>query len=146
MRVTQEADYAIRICCVLDEVGEKTGAAELAERAGVTQRFALKILRKLAKEGIVRSFAGNKGGYVLAADAETLSVATVLEAIEGPIYLSKCMECDYCCTRNPKKTNCKMHIAFCGISKMLREKLTKITVRMLTDSTVTKDDVMEIIK
>ena len=146
MRVTQEADYAIRICCVLDEAGDKLGAQEIAERAGITPRFALKILRKLSLAGIVKSFAGNKGGYTLDRDAETLTVAEILELIEGKISLSKCMDCEYECTRNPRKADCKMHVSFCSISRMVHEKLTKITVRTLTDSTVTTDDVAAILK
>ena len=37
MRITQEADYAIRICAVLDAFGKKAGAAEIAAKAGITQ-------------------------------------------------------------------------------------------------------------
>ena len=146
MRVTQECDYAIRICCVLDEAGEKLGAQEISERAGITQRFALKILRKLSLAGIVKSFAGNKGGYTLDRDAKTLTIAEILELIEGPICLSKCMDCEYECTRNPKKTNCKMHVSFCLLSRMVREKLTNVTVRTLTDNTVSTQDVVTILK
>lgn len=146
MRITQESDYAIRICCVLDEAGEKLGAPEISERAGITPRFALKILRKLSLAGIVRSYAGNKGGYELAKKAETITVAELLELIEGPIYLSKCMDCEYECSRNPRKTNCKMHISFCCISRMVRERLTQITVRTLTDNTVSTQDVAAILK
>ena len=146
MRVTQEADYAIRICCVLDEAHTRLGASEIAERAGITQKFALKILRKLSLAKIVRSFAGNKGGYELNRDANELSIAEILELIEGEIYLSKCMDCEYECTRNPKKTNCKMHISFCLLSREVKERLSKITVRTLTDPNVTTNDVKNIIK
>ena len=146
MRVTQEADYAIRICCVLDDARGRLGAAEIAERAGVTQKFALKILRKLSLGKIVRSFAGNKGGYELDRDASGLTIAEILELIEGDISLSKCMDCEYECTRNPNKTNCKMHISFCLLSREVKQKLSKITVRTLTDPSVTTNDVKNIIK
>jgi Rrf2 family protein len=146
MRVTQEADYAIRICCVLDDARSRLGASEIAERAGITQKFALKILRKLSLAKIVRSFAGNKGGYELNRDANDLTIAEILELIEGAISLSKCMDCEYECTRNPNKTNCKMHISFCLLSREVKQKLSKITVRTLTDPNVTTNDVKNIIK
>ena len=146
MRVTQEADYAIRICCVLDAAGSRLGASEIAERAGITQKFALKILRKLSLDGFVKSFTGNKGGYELDRDAKEITIAEILELIEGQISLSKCMDCEYECTRNPNKTNCKMHISFCLLSRDVKEKLSKITVRMLTDPNVTTKDVATIIK
>ena len=144
MRITQEADYAIRICCVLDDAGEKLGASEIAERAGVTQRFALKILRKLCASQIVKSFIGSNGGYVLERDGKSLNVVEVIEAIDGPICISKCIEGDYDCTRNPVKSHCKMHVAFCCVNRVIREKLTQITVRMLTDSAVSTTDVAAI--
>lgn len=146
MRVTQQTDYAIRICCVLDEAGERLDAAEISKRAGVTQSFALKTLRLLSHAGVVRSYSGNGGGYELARDATELTVAELISIIEGPIYLSKCMDCEYECTRNPRKTNCKMHVAFCALSRSIEQRLTKITVRTLTDPSLTACDVAEMIK
>ena len=146
MRVTQETDHAIRICCVLDEAGERLGAPEIAKRAGTTPKFALKILRKLAMAGIVVSFSGNKGGYELCRDAETIDISELVRIIEGPIALSKCMDCEYECTRNPRKSRCKMHVAFCAMSRAVEENLAKITVRMLTDPSVTTQDVVWMIK
>ncbi len=141
MRLTQEADYAIRICAVLDEADERLGASEISVRSGVTLRFALKILRKLAADGIVRSNKGASGGFILACDGAALDISRIVRAIEGDMCLSKCMENGYECTRNPQKTNCKMHIAFCTLSRELSEKLSRITVRDLTDKNVTASDV-----
>ena len=146
MRITQEADYAIRICAVLDALGEKSGAAEIAARAGITQRFALKILGKLTDGGIVRSYKGAHGGYVLNVDAAELKIIDLIEAIEGPLKLSKCLECDYDCTRNPEKACCKMHIAFAALNQNLVSSLGRITVRMLNDERVTATDITEVIK
>ncbi len=146
MRVTQEADYAVRICIVLDEAGEKLGAAAIAERAGITQRFALKILHKLCGEEIVGSFKGSAGGYVLKADPAELSVARVISAIDGPLCISKCMESGYECSRNPQKSKCKMHLTFCALNAQLSEKLSRITVRHLTDKSVTAQGLVELIK
>ena len=147
MRITQEADYAIRICAVLDAAGEKLGAAEIAKRAGITQRFALKILGKLAEEGIVKSYKGAYGGYILSVGGDELRIIDLVEAIEGALRISKCLECDYDCTRNPKKACCKMHVAFAAINQNLVNTLGRITVRMLNDESVSADDIVgEVIK
>ena len=146
MRITQEADYAIRICAVLDLLGEKSGSTEIATRAGITQRFALKILGKLADEGIVKSYKGARGGYVLNVDAAELRIIELIEAIEGPLRLSKCLECDYDCTRNPNKACCKMHVAFAALNQHLVNSLGRITVRMLNDESVSYDDITDVIK
>ena len=63
MYITLEADYAVRILLYLYEQGKRCDAKTISEDTEVTLRFALKILRKLAAAGLVRSFKGFKGGY-----------------------------------------------------------------------------------
>ena len=146
MRITQEADYAIRICIVLDLIGEKTGATEIAEKACITQGFALKILRKLTGAGIVRSYKGAYGGYELARDTKTLTALEIIEAIDGKVYINKCLSCDEDCSRNQIKSDCKMHIAFGAINKKLVDNLSRINIGLLTNEEVCAADVVKIIK
>ncbi len=146
MRITQEADYAIRICAVLDALGEKSGASEIAARAGITPGFALKILRKLNEVGMVRSYKGAFGGYALWTDLTQLRILDVIEAIEGPLKISKCLDCAYDCTRNPNKSLCKMHVAFAALNQGLSERLGQITVRMLNDERVSAADIIQVIQ
>ncbi len=145
MRVTQEADYAIRMCLILDSLGEKTGAAQLADLACITPKIALKVLRKLNEGGMVRSYKGAQGGYELVRNGEKLKVLEIIELIDGPVRISKCLECDHECSKNPCKTECKMHIAFDVINQSLVENLGKITVRMLHDKNVSHADIADII-
>jgi len=146
MRVTQEADYAIRMCLILDKLGEKTGAATLADLACITPKIALKVLRKLNTADIVRSYKGVQGGYELVRDGSGLTVLEIVELIDGPICISKCLDCAHNCSRNPCKTDCKMHIAFGAINENLIESLSKITVRMLHDENVSHADISNIFK
>ena len=146
MRVTQEADYAIRICLILDKFGDKTGAAQIADVACITPKIALKVLRKLSEAGIVRSYKGAQGGYELARDGSELRILELIELIDGPVRISKCLDCGHECSRNPIKTNCKMHIAFGVINEKLIENLGLITVRMLHDENVSSTDIADIIK
>ena len=145
MRVTQEADYAIRICLILDSLGKKTGASEIADMACITPKIALKVLRKLNAAGYVKSYKGAQGGYELARDGEEIRVIDLIEIIDGPIMISKCLDCGHDCSRNPCKTECKMHIAFGEINKKLIENLGSITVRMLHDKNVSDADISDII-
>ena len=108
MRVTQEADYAVRICLILDKLGEKTGASTIADAACITPKIALKVLRKLNSAGIVRSYKGARGGYELARDGGELKFIEIIELIDGPILISKCPGSDHDCSCNPCKTDCKM--------------------------------------
>ena len=145
MRVTQEADYAIRICLILDSIGEKTGAATIADVACITPTIALKVLRKLTAAGIVRSYKGAYGGYELTRSGEEIRILDIIEIMDGKIRISKCLECDHDCSKNPCKTDCKMHIAFGVINKKLVENLGLITVRMLHDKSVSATDISDII-
>lgn len=145
MRVTQEADYAIRICLILDSIGEKTGAATIADLACITPKIALKVLRKLNTAGYVRSYKGVQGGYELTRSGEEIRVLDIIELIDGPVRISKCLECDHECSKNPCKTECKMHVAFGVINEKLIENLGLITVRMLHDKNVSDADIADII-
>lgn len=145
MRVTQEADYAIRMCLILDSLGEKTGAATLADLACITPKIALKVLRKLNTAGFVRSYKGVQGGYELTRSGDEIKVLEIIELIDGPVRISKCLECDHECSKNPCKMECKMHVAFGVINDRLIENLGRITVRMLHDENVSHTDIADII-
>ena len=90
MKITREADYAVRIVYALMQAQGVMPASEISERTGVTLRFALKILRKLAAAGIVASQKGAQGGYRLLADPAQLSLAQIIECIDGPFEISHC--------------------------------------------------------
>ena len=145
MRVTQEADYAIRMCLILDSLGEKTGAAQLADLACITPKIALKVLRKLNEGGMVRSYKGVQGGYELVKSGDELRIIEIIELIDGPIRISKCLDCEHECSKNPCKMDCKMHIAFDAVNQKLIENLGLITVRMLHDKNVSAADISDII-
>ena len=133
------------MCLILDSLGEKTGAATLADLACITPKIALKVLRKLNAGGFVKSYKGVQGGYELARAGDELKVLEIIELIDGPVRISKCLECDHECSKNPCKVECKMHIAFGAINEKLIENLGKITVRMLHDESVSHADIADII-
>lgn len=143
MRITQEADYAIRICTLLDSCGGRLGAAEISRVSCITQRIALKVMRKLCGANILRSYQGVGGGYELSRAGESISIIEIIEAVDGAVRISRCLECDRECTKNPCKGNCKMHIAFGAINKRLVEDLGRVNIRMLSDESVSGRDIVE---
>lgn len=144
MRITSEADYAIRICTVLCEEG-KLGTCEISEKACVSQRFALKILRKLAGEDIVRSYKGACGGYELAKLPSDIRALDIIEAIDGRVFINKCLDCSEDCTKNQNKSDCRMHLAFAAINKNVRDSLSNITLDVLVDKNVTPQNIVELV-
>ena len=128
MKITQEADYALRIILFLCQIsfGKRVEARVISESENITLRFSLKILRKLTKQNLVKSFRGVKGGYMLNKDPKDITLREVVEAIDGPIYVNRCLDDkEYC---NMKRTNtCKIHKSLAKVQKILREELEKIT-------------------
>ena len=85
MRITQEVDYAFRICSYLaSKKGEVVAATEISETQAIPERFTLRILRKLNLAGITDAKRGAYGGYYLVRDKYDLNLYEIIEAIDGP--------------------------------------------------------------
>ena len=122
MYITLETDYAVRIVSVLCLDGGRVDAATIAGRANVTLRFALKILRKLVAADIIRSYKGTQGGYQIKMQPADITLKTVIEAIEGTYYFSRCLSAEHECSRGADGICCYQK-AFGEITDMVREKL-----------------------
>ena len=129
MRITQESDYALRIVTAIAESEEVIDAGSLSQKTLVTQRFTLKILHKLVIGGIILSYKGAKGGYKLAKDAKDITLKNVIELIDGPIAIARCVDSDEGCSLNCDKTACIYHHIFDTISLDLAKKLDKISIK-----------------
>jgi Rrf2 family iron-sulfur cluster assembly transcriptional regulator len=134
MRITQEADYGLRVVLYLSklEYGAKVDAGTIAQHEGLPLRFLLKLLRKLISPGIIRSYRGINGGYSLNRLPEEITLRDVIEAIDGPIYVNRCIvDPEYC---NAKKNNkCEIHRALSDVQKELVLKLSKINFNDLKE-------------
>ncbi len=128
MRITLESDYALRILTALAEYDNVVDANTLSEATSVTLRFTLKILNKLVKNGFVSSFKGAKGGYRLKLSTDKITLKSVIELIDGPIVIARCLESSEVCSLNHDKTACSYHHIFNTISIDVAKKLDKITI------------------
>ena len=123
MHITLEADYAVRIVNCLAKHRVRMDAKSLSACTGVTLRFSLKILRKLVAEGVVRSYKGTQGGYELARPAEEITLGEVIELVEGPVTISRCVGTEnFQCTR-VDSTECRFNKTYAEIAKLVRERL-----------------------
>jgi Rrf2 family protein len=122
MQITRETDYAVRCVLRLSETpGETVMVDEIAGTTSVSRIFLAKILQKLAKAGIVKSFRGVKGGFSLARKPKDITLLDVIEAIEGTVSMNKCVVDRRFCELH--KT-CTVHPVWVGIrasvEKLLR--------------------------
>ena len=128
MRITLESDYALRILSALALHDEKIDAKTLSDEISVTQRFTLKILHKLVQKDFVKSYKGVQGGYKLNVSPDEITLKDVIELIDGPIAISRCLESNESCSLNPDKTACIYHHIFDTISLDVSRKLAGITI------------------
>ena len=101
MRITLESDYALRIVSALAKTEEKIDAKTLSDEVSVTQRFTLKILHKLVAGDFVKSYKGVNGGYRLNVSPENITLKDIIELIDGPIAISRCLESSEECSMAP---------------------------------------------
>lgn len=126
MRITQEADYAVRIISCLAQNEKRMDARSISERTAVTLRFTLKILRKLVISKIVVSYKGVQGGYELNRAPKDINLCDVIESVDGPININRCLQGDSC-TQNGDASACYFHNIFADVSQSVRDKLSSVT-------------------
>jgi Rrf2 family protein len=91
LTLTRKTEYAMIAVCHLAKVGQKVvSARDIAEQHAVPLPLLMNVLKKLNRAGHVNSVRGARGGYVLAASPYELSLAALIEAVEGPVHLVRC--------------------------------------------------------
>src|SRR5690606_19257434 len=94
MRLSSMADYAVIIMTAAARHcgGARVSAAQLAEEAGLPAPTVQKLVSSLTRAGLLRSTRGIGGGLKLARPAAAITIADIVEAVEGPIALTACLE------------------------------------------------------
>jgi len=94
MRLTHLADYAVVLMTAAARypAGARLSATELSEDTGVPLPTAQKLMGQLAASGLLTSMRGAAGGFALARPAGEISLADIVEAVEGPIALTMCSD------------------------------------------------------
>ena len=91
IRVSRLADYAsVVMACLARHPTEVLPAAEVGAEARLELPTVSKLLKRLAQAGLVESFRGATGGYRLARSPQDISLAEIVEALDGPIGLTEC--------------------------------------------------------
>ncbi len=104
--IRRNTDYALRLAAQLaagHAAGKPLSARYLAGQTHVAYPVACKLLQKLAAAGLVDSVMGPKGGFRLAKQPEAITFGQVIEAVQGPISVIRCLMGDFEC---PLKGTC----------------------------------------
>lgn len=128
MKITQEVDYALRVVLYLSKLGygTKIEAKVISQQENIPLRFLLKLLRKLKQASIINSFRGVTGGYALAKLPKDITLKDVVEAIDGPIYVNRCLYDPSLCNLN-RTNHCEMHETLNRVQQKLLYELEAIS-------------------
>ena len=92
LRLSKKADYALMAMKHLAQkrAASSTSAREIAEQYDIPIELMAKVLQRLVRMGLLASTQGTRGGYMLGRPANQISVAEVIEAIDGPFTVTAC--------------------------------------------------------
>ena len=134
MRLTSLADYAVVMMAAAARHGgdARLSATLLSDETGVPLPTAQKLMGKLAAAGLLSSARGTGGGFRLARGADGISLADIIEAVEGPIAMTVCAD--------DKKNDCaldghcqvKPHLS--AVNGALRGALQGVTLASLASN------------
>lgn len=93
MRFSRLADYAVVLMThMAAEPGQSHNSVDVARATGLPVPTVSKIMATLAREGLLTSHRGAKGGYALPRPAGAISVAEIVSALDGPIAMTHCVK------------------------------------------------------
>ncbi|MGR8929318.1 MAG: SUF system Fe-S cluster assembly regulator [Gammaproteobacteria bacterium] len=126
LKLSKLTDYATVILSVIaKDQCRLHGALELAETTGIALPTVSKVLKILAKSGVLSSARGAKGGYTLAREPDRISVATVISALEGPIALTECSVSHKSCVQ---ASGCRIQGNWHLVNERIAQALESITL------------------
>lgn len=129
MRLSNLADYAVVTMSAAARHcgGARVSAAELARETGLPAPTVQKLVSKLSGAGLIRSVRGAGGGLQLARPAAAITLADIVEAVEGPIALTACVDshdCDY-------ERGCSVRPHWPVVNQALRSALAAVPLTQL---------------
>jgi FeS assembly SUF system regulator len=132
LRMSMLADYGTVILVrMAREPARVMSAAHLAAETRLAAPTVSKVLKLLASRALVVASRGKNGGYLLTRQPDEISVADIIEAVDGPWGLTQCVIEPGAC---PQESSCAALGPWHRVSRALRGALAKITLDEMTDS------------
>jgi FeS assembly SUF system regulator len=126
LRLSKLTDYGTVVMAhIAREPDRIHAAAELAAAIGVAVPTVSKILKMLTWGSLLQSVRGPKGGYTLSRPAADISIAEVIDAMEGPIGVTECGAISGLCAR---EGSCTVRANWQRINRVIRDALVQMTL------------------
>ncbi len=134
MLLTKASEYALLSLIMISEKDFPQDVDTLSTKLGISKSFLAKILQSLAKENILKSFKGTKGGFLLAVDPEDITLRTIIESAEKkPTKVFECSLPDSKCPSG-KEDFCKLLPVLTKLQMKIDLFLDKITLKDITEN------------
>lgn len=136
IQLSKQADYGIVILTYFARTSDAPllSAKSVSLGTHLSLPMVSKILKILVKKELLKSYQGVKGGYQLARPATDISIAEIIEGLDGPLALT---ECSYSSGVCKTESSCSVKPHWAMINVVIREALTKLTLASMAAPVVT---------
>jgi FeS assembly SUF system regulator len=128
LRLSKFADYGTQVMAYMAKDRVVHSASEVSAALGIAIPTVSKILKMLVRENLVASSLGAKGGYMLARDPGDISIAEIINAMDGPISITECSSTTTSCER---ESTCSTRSNWQGINHIIHDALDKVNLAQM---------------
>ena len=135
--VRRNTDYALRAMIHLARNYENSPVSSriISEKENVPYQLMCKLMQKLNNAGLITSFMGPKGGFGLSREPSKINILEVIETIQTPIRLNRCLLAGDIC---PRHKQCPVRPKLIGLQEYIGNYLSDITLDELASDTPKK--------
>lgn len=127
--ITRDTDYALRaICCIVQKKGKRVSSLELRKTLQVPRPYLRKILQALTQKGVLSSYKGLGGGFVLMLAADKIYLLDLMRIFQGKLQLNECTLNKKAC---PNMKKCPLRAKITGIEEYVFKQLRGVTIASL---------------
>ncbi len=132
MQITRQSEYAVKTLMELARLpfGETLRTQEISERQNIPEVFLKKTIQLLARGGLLMTQRGAQGGIRLSIPADQITIANVIEAVEGALAINPCLSGNTHC---PNESSCQIRRILHRAQEAMREELSKETLQDIVD-------------
>ena len=129
LRLSKKTDYALISLTYVASQGDRPASArEIAERHDIPLELLAKVLQRLVRARLLVSVQGTRGGYRLSRGAAAISLADVIQAVDGPVTVTACSTDDHTCDQY---TKCSIRDPLWKIRNRILDALNTVSVAEL---------------
>lgn len=138
MKLSTRSRYALRamLALAMHEGDDPMMTKEIAEKQNLPGTYLEQLMLGLRKAGLVNATRGAKGGYVLARNPERISLAEIVEALEGNLDIGDCADVPSCCL---DAAACALKDVFVQANNALRAVFANVSLAELVEKQRAKE-------